>query len=1175
MKIKYINLFICRVLKVLKENLNSVISFYFLIQLIVLFPEAKSTALVQSESNRSYGSPSAAFGHGNTAFSHFSSAIGVSNVAREHSSSAIGTGNLSGWVRGNRLHQLDPYLDPVSLTQTFVVTPEYINRTLNASNRKEMVAMGVYNMAFGNRSLALGNRNITLADETLAVGKSNLILGSYSNVIGNSNTALSNYSNVLGFSNAIGESGLYSFALGSHNNIRSQYGLAIGYKNTIKGTNSIFIGNNNLVLGDKNIVIGNLIQSNSLSNSIVLGNESDGTYAEELSKSVSVEFGNLIGGLIISEYWNGWSYERNGSLSVGARGRERQIKNVATGAVSRTSTDAVNGSQLYSAINAIGEATRKYSMFFSADNYSNRIESRLGDILSILGGATGLLSDRNIGVIVNGNTINVKLAKKIKSVSSVTTDGGTVLSDEAIRLGQNGPSITHEGINSNNKKIFNVLTEENSSDSDAANVGFVTKKLDNLKNQGYSLIDDSDNLQSFSIGSSIKVLGDKNIYTTISKSGVNIQMQSNLLGIRSVDIDGGPTLNSEGLSFGNGTKLTSDKLQIGTVLITTKGKITGVADPTDDTDAANKRYVDRQLYSLGNKPLTLGTNDGQQSKKLGDTMTIKGADSNFDKNLFDGGNNIMTWIDGEGGIRIGIKKDISLYTFTSDNGSGKSSTLRSDALVFNGVDGIEGADGQITLDVTSNGMRDVRYKKSARLKLNNTEVATMNDGLRLGANSGNEALNHLNSKVVVSGNKNNIDWSKFDEGSNIMTNISQSPEDQTNITIALKRDLELDSATIGHGPNIVEGTNITKGGKDGYIKVVNKEGKTAIVIDGGNTSNDVGPSITVSDTKSVAGGGTSILSNGIEFNTPSTSDSKTNSTTSKSSKAFVSIAPEGSARIEQDASARRTRLTLKSGEGSDSTVEEIATMNDGLRFKGDSEELINKPLSSTLSIVGGETDSTKLTSSKEDKNIGVIVEDAPSASKDSNTKSQKVLAVRLSKNLKGLQSAEFKPVDENSKPTGQTITIGKEGLTISNKDKKSQFNEEGLKIGENGPSVTDKGINAGGMNISNVAPPTQPHHASTKGYVDTQVRHLESKINERYKDALGASAMAMATALLPPPNTPGRGVFSVASAVVAGQPAFALGVSVLSENNRLILKGAVASDVRSQVGGGVGASYQW
>lgn len=250
-------------------------------------------------------------------------------------------------------------------------------------------------------------------------------------------------------------------------------------------------------------------------------------------------------------------------------------------------------------------------------------------------------------------------------------------------------------------------------------------------------------------------------------------------------------------------------------------------------------------------------------------------------------------------------------------------------------------------------------------------------------------------------------------------------------------------------------------------------------------------------------------------------------------------------------------------------------MNDGLRFKGDSEELINKPLSSTLSIIGGETDANKLTSSKEDKNIGVIVEDAPSASKDTNAKSQKVLAVRLSKNLKGLQSAEFKPVDKNGKPTGQTITIGKEGLTISNKDKKAQFNEEGLKIGENGPSVTDKGISAGGMYISNVKTPTKSDHATNKFYVDTQVRHLESKINERYKDALGASAMAMATGLLPPPNTPGRGGFSVASAVVAGQPAFALGVSALSENNRLILKGAVASDARGQVGGGVGATYQW
>ncbi|WP_274759519.1 YadA-like family protein [Taylorella equigenitalis] len=611
--------------------------------------------------------------------------------------------------------------------------------------------------------------------------------------------------------------------------------------------------------------------------------------------------------------------------------------------------------------------------------------------------------------------------------------------------------------------------------------------------------------------------------------------------------------------------------------------------------------VTEQIATL-NDGFLFSSNEGEKGTKLNSKVKIAGAEANTNWNDFDNGQNIMTRVEnvnGETVIRIAMRKDLNLKngSFGGNGANGELKlkdqngkdglTLNPDKILFNNItkldeNGQVQKNGSAGISMTQNGKSDlVKEGPATRIIITDSkgdpisEVATMNDGLKFGANTGGEVSNLLNSKVIVAGNKQNTDWTKFDEGKNIMTKVEQNKEGQTDITIALKRDVELDSATIGHGPNIVEGTNITKGGKDGYIKVVNKEGKTAIVIDGGNTSNDVGPSITVSDTKSVAGGGTSMLSNGIEFNTPSTSDSKTNSTTSKISKAFVSIAPEGSARIEQDASARRTRLTLKSGEGSDSTVEEIATMKDGLRFKGDSEELINKPLSSTLSIVGGETDSTKLTSSKEDKNIGVIVEDSPRAANDPNTKSQKVLAVRLSKNLKGLQSAEFKPVDENSKPTGQTITIGKEGLTVSNKDKKSQFNEEGLKIGENGPSVTDKGINAGGMNISNVAPPTQPHHASTKGYIDTQVRHLESKINERYKDALGASAMAMATALLPPPNTPGRGGFSVASAVVAGQPAFALGVSALSENNRLILKGAVASDARGQVGGGVGATYQW
>ncbi|WDU55170.1 ESPR-type extended signal peptide-containing protein [Taylorella equigenitalis] len=1163
--------------------------------------------------------------------------------------------------------------------------------------------------------------------------------------------------------------------------------------------------------------------------------------------------------------------------------------------------DAVNKKFLDDAVKGLTDGGIKFTGNDGGDH-----TLALGQKITIKGTANYADTDggANIATQASDGQLLIGLKKALTGLTSVAIE--------------NGPTLSNAGIDAGGKPISNLKpATDTSGPNDAANVQYVKDKVDALKNEGYTLTGDSGTTGVKPIGSSIAFTGDENLTTTASNTGVAIALNKSLQNMQSVAIANGPILNADGLKINDKVKLGSDGLTAGNVRIDpTSNKISGIEAPTDDKDAANKKYVDDHITNLNNNPLTFETNDGSTPKKLGDTLKIKGSDSNATKDNFDL-SNIMTWIDENGVLRIGIRKSLELSSIKASDGAGKSATLNPDSLVFAGVDGKNGADGTVTMKVTTTGPADVKgntlnrlslndvsiatlndgfkyagnvggpisvtlnqtiniqgatantnaklfdggknvmtevaqdgdgvkytvaIKKSpefenvtltgtpaegstvakpgklaiqdgankdkiiatvdgkgnseialkgasdkdivkigadsdsngkvsvigkdganstdlkhyglaikdasgtsnlgtnaqgtggvedlvanasakkrrlthtvdgkteeiatlndglivkgnttdkAGVKLNNAvkvagadsntkwedfdggenimtkvetkssgetvirvalrkdlklkngvfggsgadgelklkdkdgkdgltlnsdkilfnniekldengrpqkngsagismtqngkpnlvekgpatriqitdgkgtptaEVATMKDGLKFGSNSGDEASNLLNSKVNIIGQKSNNDWTKFDQGKNIMTNIEQKNGD-TDITIALKRDVELDSATFGHGPAQTE-ENTSQEGKDGRIKLVNKNGKTTIQFDAGSTENQNSPAISIS--KSDSEDGTKLTSEGIEI-TKGPSDRAT----SKTTKAFVSIAPEGTAGIEQDQSQTRPRLTLRSGEGESAITEEIATMNDGLRFKGDSEELINKPLSSTLSIVGGETDSTKLTSVDTDKNIGVIVKDV--ANSGSRAPKDKVMQVRLAKKLKGLQSAEFKPVDDKGNPTGQTITVDSDGVSVAKEGKKSQFNEEGLKIGEDGPSVTDKGINAGGMSIANVGNPMKPHHASTKGYVDTEVKHLKNKINERYKDALGASAMAMASSGLMPPS-PGKSAFAVASAVVAGQPAFAMGLTTMTENGKLMFKGAVASDARGQVGGLVGAAYQW
>ena len=218
---------------------------------------------------------------------------------------------------------------------------------MNKASGSYASAVGYQNTASGVKSNAIGNENTASEEYTNAVGAGNRVSGYASSAFGNNNEVTAEFasafghsnnisgyvSNALGYDNAV--SGDYSTAVGLFNNVGGNLSHAFGYGNNIAANSSSAVGNGNTIStgADDSFALGN-DTSISLANSVALGSNSAATAINSVTGNSSYT------------KWAGVS-DVVGVVSVGSSGATRQIQNVAAGQVSATSTDAVNGSQLY------------------------------------------------------------------------------------------------------------------------------------------------------------------------------------------------------------------------------------------------------------------------------------------------------------------------------------------------------------------------------------------------------------------------------------------------------------------------------------------------------------------------------------------------------------------------------------------------------------------------------------------------------------------------------------------------------------------------------------------------------------------------------------------------------------------------------------------------------------
>lgn len=950
-------------------------------------------------------------------------------------------------------------------------------------------AIGTQNRVTGANTYVLGSQNSTAATGTAAdvsasnsgiFGNENRMEGDSNRIVGNNNilkmeSLSNNSSNPKDFKNI--------FVTGNQNTVTGDPDTSTagdagsvsditvtGSKNTIQAKNQ---KNRNLtdiqIVGNQNTVDATT-QNADLSNTQILGSHVTATLGNSVylgSNSAYVVSGATTKGMDVYNSDGTYQYAGGtpaGIVTVGSAGKERRIQNVAAGLVSAKSTDAVNGSQLYTMTRPLRFAGDNSTIGTTSGSDVNVLHRGSDQAMSLLGGADSKnLSDKNIGVVANStnNTLTVKLAKDVTGLNSITSKnvnaetvkaGDTTVNNQGVTIA-GGPSVTKEGINANGTKITNVAA--GTEDTDAVNVSQLTKQSADLTEKGFGLKDQDGNIVHKSLGKDIEVTGDgKNISTKVENGTMKVVLNDdlNVNSVTTADADGNQTVTQgSGMTVtdkdGNETTIGAGGITItpknpapGTSPVSLTGKgldnggnqIHNVAAGTAGTDAVNVNQLQDEIAKNATKLA-----DGKNT-----TVTGKGTTEDpYKVNVND---NLNLGEKGENGIdgSIGVTgKDGSAVTINGKDGSiGMNGKDGKDGLTMKSAKGQDGVDG-------ANGMTRIVYEDDGHVT---HEVATLDDGLKFAGNTGSVAKK-LNSTMTIKGNGTKAD-TEYD-ASNIKTVVDA----QGDLVIGLDKNLKADTVTVGgqgkDGADGINGAIGVKGadGKDGVtISSIGKDGTNGTDGHIGINGKD-GASADIHVVKGVNGVDGTDGYNGTD----------------------------GIDRIVYEDHNENTQT--------------VATMNDGMKYGGDVGNVINKKLNGQVNVVGGITDSSKL--STED-NIGVVSDGSDN------------LKVRLSKDLKGLDSVTTKTVTAD---TGNITTVNASTVNVGD----TTITTGGMTIqnGSAGQDVTlnKDGLNNGGNKITNVAPgdisstSTDAVNGSQLYGTETRINRLGNRINH-----VGAGAAALA-----------------------------------------------------------------
>ena len=328
---------------------------------------ANGSSSAYGNQNTINGNQANAFGDGNTVTGAFAQAFGDANVIS--GTNAIGYG-YNNTVAGTTTNYRD---------RTFDNEPDSAT-LLNGSWNSNSVAIGSKNTALGSSALAVGNEAKAKMSESIAIGHGaqadktwGIAIGTRAAASDVRSLAFGHEAKSTGYkANAIGAdaqaNGNHANAIGSSAYANGDHAQAFGAGAHADGVRTNVFGSDASASADYSIAIGNKANA-STANSIALG-------ANATTRSAT----NVTNATVAGHTYGGFAGTSPvGSVSVGKAGEERQIHNVAAGKISADSTDAVNGSQLYSVANDLQTQINNSTPGQINNNITN-LNNRVGNV---------------------------------------------------------------------------------------------------------------------------------------------------------------------------------------------------------------------------------------------------------------------------------------------------------------------------------------------------------------------------------------------------------------------------------------------------------------------------------------------------------------------------------------------------------------------------------------------------------------------------------------------------------------------------------------------------------------------------------------------------------------------------------------------------------------------------
>ena len=746
-------------------------------------------------SNGDYGT---VFGSNNTTETSATSslAFGDGNVVKQANSMAFGQGNLSdgenSFVGGDKAKAVGR--DTFAFGSSAEALTEYT------------IAIGSQARTIGYNTLAIGNGATVSGPSSIAIGRTNNVTGENSVAIGaNNGTIKGEQAIVVGYNNKMTTADQEQLIFGSNSVTSGQGSIVVGTHGQATAVDAVALGNNTIADVQNGVAIGtNSVTESAVGTSNIKDNTTDirfsnSTYAGSTPDSV-VSFGT------------------NGRAGAGGvTSYTRQLQNVSAGRVSSTSTDAINGSQLYD----VALEAQKYNTMadgsnttvVATDNAYGRKEFKVNvnkDLVDMNSAAFGKNTDDKHTVVNTDGTIVFDGDKDTKyGANGLTIEDRNNLDTASYNINgmtasdANGTvSFTTTNIDAGNNQIHNV--KAGTAGTDAVNVDQMNKAI-------------NDNRTIVEAGDNIVVKEDSGTYT--------VSTAKDLTGLNSVSLNDGnneSTYTTEGINMTyrgaddeyhtsykyDGVHITTndgDANPVNEVSLTDKGlnnggnRITKVGKGIDGDDGVNVNQLrdelaknkavesviaDNQVDNIAAVRVTNGKSTGDANAQYGVYVSRSTVDAIAKaSNRFAGDEviNVERW---NGPANVA---DLTTFKYNGEKAATKTPlTYKANGkdakqvMLANGLDFTNGKNTTATTDANGvvkysvndnlNGMKSVNFDGGTTV---NNDGLTINNGPSVtkdGIDAGNKTITNVAPGRVEAGSTDAINGSQLNDAAQRISN---------------------------------------------------------------------------------------------------------------------------------------------------------------------------------------------------------------------------------------------------------------------------------------------------------------------------------------------------------------------------------------------------------------------